>query len=206
MAEATIYIVDDDAAVRDSLALLLRLNGFSSVAFPSARDFLDALDPARGGIALFDIRMPQMSGLELQKELMRRGIEMPIVFITGHGDVTQAVEAMKGGAVDFLEKPFEEERLLESVQSCMRRLEEREARAQQSAGIVSRLETLTPRERQVLRLVSEGLTSKAIADRLGISARTVDIYRANIMDKMHARNAVDLVRMVLLAGESALVE
>lgn len=206
MAEATIYIVDDDAAVRDSLALLLRLNGYSSVAFPSARDFLDALDPARGGIALFDIRMPQMSGLELQKELMRRGIEMPIVFITGHGDVTQAVEAMKGGAVDFLEKPFEEERLLESVQSCMRRLEEREARAQQSAGIVSRLETLTPRERQVLRLVSEGLTSKAIADRLGISARTVDIYRANIMDKMHARNAVDLVRMVLLAGESALVE
>ncbi|MCW5732445.1 MAG: response regulator transcription factor [Alphaproteobacteria bacterium] len=206
MADVTIYIVDDDAAVRDSLALLLRLNGYSSIAFASARDFLDALDPQRGGIALFDIRMPQMSGLELQKELLRRGVEMPIVFITGHGDVTQAVEAMKGGAVDFLEKPFEEERLLESVQSCLRRCEEREARVQQSAGITSRLETLTPRERQVLRLVSEGLTSKAIADRLGISARTVDIYRANIMDKMHARNAVDLVRMVLLAGEAALVE
>lgn len=199
-----VFLVDDDAAVRDSLVLLLGVAGFKVQAFSTALDFLDAYVPGQAGCLVTDIRMPGMDGLELQAELMRRNIDLPVIFITGHGDVSKAVRALKAGAHDFIEKPFEEETLTDSI----RQLFEEEAgrlapkSRRETAGISTRRSLLTPRESQVMDLVVDGHSNKSIAQKLGISARTVEIHRARVMDKMKARNLSDLVRMALnLSGD-----
>lgn len=201
-ADKPVFLVDDDAAVRDSLALLLGVAGFKVQAFGSAVDFLGAFDPGEPGCLVTDIRMPGMDGLELQAELMRRNIELPVIFITGHGDVAKAVQALKAGAYDFIEKPFEEETLTGSIRQAFDSEAGRQAFRQrrEQAGVSTRRQLLTPREAQVMDLVVEGHSNKSIAQKLGISARTVEIHRARVMDKMKARNLSDLVRMALSSG------
>lgn len=201
-SDKAVFLVDDDAAVRDSLVMLLGVAGFKVQAFDSAQGFLDGYVPGQSGCLVTDIRMPGMDGLELQAELMRRNIALPVIFITGHGDVSKAVRALKSGACDFIEKPFEEETLtcsiLDAFESETNRLGAKLRR--EAAGIRTRRQLLTPRESQVMDLVVEGLSNKAIAQKLGISARTVEIHRARVMDKMKARNLSDLVRMALSAS------
>ncbi|MBF0268335.1 MAG: response regulator transcription factor [Alphaproteobacteria bacterium] len=200
--EEPVFLVDDDAAVRDSLALLLGVAGFKVQAYGSAHDFLDAYVPGQGGCLVTDIRMPGMDGLELQAELMRRNIDLPVIFITGHGDVAKAVQALKTGACDFIEKPFEEEVLTSSIRQAFDKEANRLAPRlrREAAGISTRRALLTPREAQVMDLVVDGHSNKSIAQKLGISARTVEIHRARVMDKMKARNLSDLVRMALRAS------
>lgn len=200
-ADKPVFLVDDDAAVRDSLVLLLGVAGFKVQAFGSAIDFLDAFDPDEPGCLVTDIRMPGMDGLELQAELMRRNVDLPVIFITGHGDVAKAVQALKAGAYDFIEKPFEEETLTSSIRQAFDSEAGRQASRQrrEQAGISTRRQLLTPREGQVMDLVVDGHSNKSIAQKLGISARTVEIHRARVMDKMKARNLSDLVRMALSA-------
>lgn len=200
-ADKPVFLVDDDAAVRDSLALLLGVAGFKVQAFGSAGAFLDAYDPEQSGCLVTDIRMPGMDGLELQAELMRRNIDLPVIFITGHGDVAKAVQALKAGACDFIEKPFEEETLTGSIRQAFESEGHRQSSRQrrEQAGISSRRQLLTPRESQVMDLVVDGHSNKSIAQKLGISARTVEIHRARVMDKMKARNLSELVRMALSA-------
>jgi len=199
MARTAVYIVDDDAAVRDSMAQLLGMHGYETRQFADAADYLDAAEKLPRGCVLLDIRMPGMNGMELQEELRRRGRDEPVVFVTGHGDIGLAVRAMKAGASDFLQKPCAEEELVEAVKAALAGKRpppaaEHEERAQAA------LARLTEREREILRYVSQGLTSKAIAQRLGISVRTVDIHRANIMNKTDTRNVVELVRLALAGG------
>jgi FixJ family two-component response regulator len=201
-SDKQVFLVDDDAAVRDSLVLLLGIAGFKVRAFGSAVDFLDNFLPGQPGCLVTDIRMPGMDGLELQGELMRRNIDLPVIFITGHGDVAKAVQALKSGAHDFIEKPFEEEVLTDSIRQAFE--EETSSRGprarRETAGVNARKAMLTPREAQVMDLVVEGHSNKSIAQKLGISARTVEIHRARVMDKMKARNLSDLVRMALSAS------
>ncbi len=202
--EPRIFIVDDDEAIRDSLQLLLRASGFGNVvAYASARDFLAQAEPAPGECLLLDVRMPEMDGLELQQELNRRGIKLPVIIMTGHGDVPIAVRAMKAGAADFIEKPFSDELLLD----CVRRARVHAAETLRERGEAEetkrRLETLTPREREVLQGMVAGRPNKLIAYDLGISPRTVEIHRARVMEKMQARSLSALVRMALAAGIDA---
>lgn len=198
-----IYIVDDDPAIRDSLLLLLQSAGFANVvAYASAREFLARAVPTVGECLLLDVRMPDMDGLELQQELNRRGIRLPVIVMTGHGDVPIAVRAMKAGASDFIEKPFSDDLLLD----CVRRARQHAAEASREDAAAEetrrRLETLTPRERQVLEGMVTGQPNKLIAFDLGISPRTVEIHRARVMEKMQARSLSALVRMALAAGVS----
>ena len=202
--EPRVFVVDDDEAIRDSLLILLQAAGFADiVAYASARDFLAHAAPAAGACLLLDVRMPDMDGLELQQELNRRGVKLPVIVMTGHGDVPIAVRAMKAGASDFIEKPFSDELLLE----CVRRARDRAAEAGRESAeigeIKRRLENLTPRERQVLHGMVAGKPNKAIAFDLSISPRTVEIHRARVMEKMQARSLSALVRMALAAGETA---
>lgn len=195
----TVFVVDDDEAVRRSLSLLLRSVGLHPECFASAVQFLDSYDAARRGCLLLDVRMPGMSGLELQEQLAERGSTLPIIFLTGHADVPLAVRAMQAGAFDFLEKPFHDQELLDRTHSAL----EHEAHNRREVGrrhlVVERLASLTPREEEVLRLVVDGLPNKIVADRLSISERTVEIHRARVMDKMQADSLAHLVRMWLLA-------
>ncbi len=200
MARTAVYIVDDDAAVRDSMAQLLGMHGYETRQFADAADYLDEAEKLPKGCLLLDIRMPGMSGMELQEELKKRGRDEPIVFVTGHGDISLAVKAMKAGATDFLQKPCDEHELVGAVRHAL--TGKRDARLaggidEKAAAAVARL---TDREREILSHVSKGLTSKAIAQRLGISVRTVDIHRANIMNKTGTRNVVELVRLALAGG------
>jgi FixJ family two-component response regulator len=192
----TVFIIDDDSRMRVALRALLKSVGIESEPFASAQEFLDFYQPARQGCALLDIRMPGMDGLELQKELGRRSLTLPIVFITGHADVPIAVEAMRRGAFDFLEKPFRDQALIDSVRGAMARAREAHANQRQAESVGLRIATLTPRERQVLELLSSGMANKTMATDLGLSRRTVEIHRANLMRKMGAQNVADLVRMV----------
>jgi RNA polymerase sigma factor (sigma-70 family) len=196
-AEDTIFIIDDDEAMRDSLALLAEAEGFPSRTFASAVDFLSALNPAAEGCVLADVRMPEMSGLELLQQLRAKGVPIPIILITGHGDVPMAVAALKSGAADFFEKPFDDAQLIASLRLALDRDASRRRSEQSIAELRERKSHLTQREREVMDLVVEGLPNKAVADRLGISPRTVEVYRAKVMDKMRARNLSDLVRMAL---------
>jgi len=191
-----VYIVDDDEAVRRGLSALLRAKGFPVESFASADAFLADVPAQPGGCALVDIRLPRMSGLELQREMKRRGIGLPVIIITGHGDVPVAVAALKAGAVDFLEKPFDSDAILGAIDEALKRSAV-PAGAIDRETVASRVETLTPREREVMDLVVEGQPNKAIAHRLKIALRTVEIHRARVMEKTGARNLSELVRMAI---------
>ena len=198
---ATVFVVDDDDGVRSALALLLKSMSQPAVTYASAAEFLAGYDPDRPGCALLDVRMPGMSGLELQDELNRRGVVLPVIFITGHGDVPMAVEAMQRGAFDFLQKPFRDDDLAERIRRALAHDRELRAAIGEKSQIRLRLERLTPRERQVLELVAAGKPNKVMAAELGVSQRTVEIHRAHVMKKMGASSLAQLVRMRLIAGE-----
>ncbi len=200
MARTAIYIVDDDAAVRDSMAQLLGMHGYETRQFANAGGYLDEAEKLPKGCVLLDIRMPGMNGMEMQQELKRRGRDEPIVFITGHGDIGLAVKAMKAGATDFLQKPCDEDELIGAVRHALTGKREVRPAGDIDEKAAAALARLTDREREILSYVSKGLTSKAIAQRLGISVRTVDIHRANIMNKTGTRNVVELVRLALAGG------
>lgn len=194
--EPTVFVVDDDAAVRRFLGGLIESVELRVEAYASAQDFLEAYEPGSPGCLVLDVRMPGMSGLELQRELADRAIDLPVIILTGHGNVQVAVHAMKAGAVDFVEKPFDNELLLDRIQKAVagsvRAASERFRRNE----IAIRLQRLTPRECQVLDLVVSGETNKGVARHLDISERTVEIHRANVMRKMCAKSLADLVRLV----------
>jgi len=192
---ATIHIVDDDPAVRDSLATLLSRHGFATRSFASGKGFLEAGAPAAQGCIIIDLKMPGMSGLVLLHEMRARKIELPAVFVTGHGDIAAAVEAMKAGAVDFLEKPFSSTAILEAIESALGR----SGAASDPAAVQEGLKSLTARERDVLEHLTTGMSSREIGERLGISARTVDVHRGNLLAKLGARNTADLIRIVVSA-------
>ena len=195
-ARPTIFVVDDDAAVRDALKLLLRSVGHAVETFGSAQEFLDACED-RAGCLVLDIRMPGMSGLELQQKLNEKHSILPIIFITGHGDVPMAVEAMQAGAVDFIQKPFRDQDLIDRINQALEKDLSNRAALGERNDIRRRLETLTPREREVLDLVVHGKANKVIAGDLKLSQRTVEIHRARVMEKMQASSLAHLVRMVL---------
>ncbi|MCC7414366.1 MAG: response regulator transcription factor [Gammaproteobacteria bacterium] len=196
-----VYVVDDDEAVRASVSLLLRSVGLEVYSYPSARALLDDALPAACACLVLDVRMPGMSGLELQRELAARRLDLPIVFITGHGDVPMAVAAMKAGAVDFLQKPFNDQDLIERVQQALLGAERTAAAAAEIDDVRTRMARLTPREHQVLARVVDGQANKTIAAALSLSERTVEIHRARAMEKMEARSLAELVRVTLLARE-----
>ncbi|HQX07120.1 MAG TPA: response regulator transcription factor [Zoogloea sp.] len=195
--EQIIYLVDDDEALRDSLAWLLESQGFKVAAFASAEDFLKAWRPEFNGCLLLDVRMPGMSGLELHERLRAQYSTLPIIFITGHGDVPMAVAALKKGAVDFIEKPFNDTELLRLVSQCLVTEQEHRARRRQDAEVSRRLDQLTQREREVLDLIIAGKLNKQIADVLGISIKTVEVHRARVMEKMAAQSLAELVQNVM---------
>lgn len=197
-----IHVIDDDADVRQSLAFLLSTAGLAVRVYESAVAFLKALPQAQDGCIVTDVRMPEMDGLELQRKLNAVKNTMPVIVITGHGDVALAVEAMKAGAVDFIEKPFDDERLIGTIKSALARHEEDLERGSKAAEIRGRIALLSERERQVLDGLVAGKANKIIAYDLGISARTVEIYRANVMTKMQADSLSSLVRMVLVDSAS----
>jgi FixJ family two-component response regulator len=198
----TIHIVDDDEAVRSALRLLIRSVGLQAQAHASAHDFLASHDRRQPGCLVLDVRMPGMSGLELQQELNQRGATIPVVFITGHGDVPMAVAAMQQGAFDFLQKPFRDQDLLDCVQRALARDAESRAGMAAHAEVRARLANLTPRETEVMQLVTRGKANKVIGADLGVSQRTVEIHRAHVMEKMGANSLAELVRMVLDAGDA----
>jgi FixJ family two-component response regulator len=194
-SDAIVYVVDDDDAILDSLTLLLRSVGLESSAFSTAGDFLKGFDARRHSCLLADIRMPGMSGLELQSELNRRGIRIPTIFITGHGDVPNAVRAMQAGALDFIQKPFRDEELLKRINDALEIDLQRLSERRETLEVRRKLETLTPRETEVMRKVVDGCANKVIALDLGVSQRTVELHRARVMHKMGVRSLADLVRM-----------
>lgn len=193
-----VHVIDDDIAVRQSLAFLLSTAGLAVRVHESAVAFLSILPSAQGGCVVTDIRMPDMDGLELQRRLRANKIELPVIVITGHGDVALAVEAMKAGAVDFIEKPFDDEVLLAAIRSALARHDDQQQRKSRIVEVRGRLKLLSDREREVLEGLVAGKPNKIIAYDLGISARTVEVYRANVMTKMQADSLPELVRMVLL--------
>lgn len=195
--EKLVYLVDDDEAVRDSLRWLLEGNGFGVQTYASAEAFLQAYDPEPYACLVLDVRMNGMSGIELHDELLRRGQDLPLIFMTGHGDVPMAVARMKLGAVDFLEKPFDDQQLCRTVAQALENAAQRRSEFSQREHNQSLLERLTPRERQVLDLIAAGRLNKQIADDLSISIKTVEAHRANIMDKFEVRTMADLMRKFL---------
>ncbi len=198
MAEPVVHVIDDDEAMRQSLAFLLDTAGLTARTYDSAPRFLDGLARAEAGVVVTDIRMPEMTGLDLVRRLKAAGAPHPVIVITGHGDVPLAVEAMKAGVVDFLEKPFEEDALLAAIQSALAASPEAQDEDPERDRIRSVLDSLSPREHEVLEGVVEGKLNKVIAYELGISPRTVEVYRANVMSKTGARGLSELIRMVLL--------
>jgi len=200
---ATVCVVDDDEAVRGSLKMLLKTLGLPTLAYASAQEFLAAFDPQRPGCLVLDIRMPGMSGLELQQELNARGALVPIIFITGHGDVPMAVEAMQHGALDFLQKPFRDQDLVDRIHKALAKDRAGRELLGNRERLLARVATLTPREQDVLKLVIQGKANKVIAADLQLSQRTVEIHRARVMEKMDANSLAHLVQMALEAGLSA---
>ena len=196
-----VYIVDDDEAVRNSLRLLLKSVGLVPAPLTSAREFLEKYDPAQPGCVVLDVRMPEMSGLELQELLNTEGAIIPVVFITGHGDVPMAVEAMQAGAFDFLQKPFRDQDLIDRIQRALEKDRANRAALNERNLIREHLESLTPREREILTLVTSGKPNKIMAADLGLSQRTIEIHRARVMEKMGASSLAQLVRMVMDLNE-----
>ena len=197
MADEIVFVVDDDADARESLCALLESAGVASEAHESARAFLGAYQPGRPGCLIADIRMPDMDGLELQEELNRRNAGLPVIVVTGHADVPLAVRAMKAGAVDLIEKPYDDELLLASVRRALAKAHGAREHAAAIEAAKTRIASLSARERQVLELLVAGQPNKIIAFELDISPRTVEIHRAHVMEKMEAHSLAHLVRMVL---------
>ena len=195
-----VHVVDDDEAMRDSMAFLLRAENFQVQTYADAADFLTALPQIKVGCVVTDVRMPGMSGIELLQRLRELKVSLPVIVVSGHGDVPLAVEAMKTGALDFIEKPFDDDVFLRAVRTALGAQAVDSQRQAQKATINSRLESLSNREREVLEGLVAGHPNKTIAYDLGISPRTVEIYRANVMEKMQARSLSDLVRMALVGG------
>lgn len=191
MPHETVYIVDDDVSVRDALSLLLSLRGHASATFASAEDFLAAAQPDWRGCAVIDLRMPGMGGLELQAQMRSRGLQLPVIVITAHGDVAAARQAFLARAVDFIEKPFDGEQLLQAVETAL-------ATARDPASVPPRPgeARLSPREREVMDLMVAGLSNRRIAETLGISHRTVEVHKARVLERVGVRNVVELVRRV----------
>jgi two-component system, LuxR family, response regulator FixJ len=195
-----VHVVDDDEAMRDSMAFLLRAENFQVQTYADATDFLEALPQIKAGCVVTDVRMPGMSGIELLQRLRELKVSLPVIVVSGHGDVPLAVEAMKTGALDFIEKPFDDDVFLRAVRMALSTHAVDSQREAQKATINSRLESLSNREREVLEGLVAGHPNKTIAYDLGISPRTVEIYRANVMEKMQARSLSELVRMALVGG------
>jgi two-component system, LuxR family, response regulator FixJ len=199
-SKGLVYVVDDDEAVRDSLDLLLSAAGFETIVFESAEAFLAGPHPATPACLLSDIRMPGMSGLDLLEAVKREGFRCPVLLITGHGDVPLAVEAMKRGAKDFIEKPFDDVRLIAAIQGALTASDRRDDTPPVDPEIAARLESLSRRERQVMEGLVSGGSNKAIARDYGISPRTVEVYRAHVMTKMRAASLPELVQLAIRAG------
>jgi two-component system response regulator FixJ len=197
-----VHIVDDDASVRDSLTVLLESAGFTARAYDSAVAFLQAASDRTAGCVLTDVQMPELNGLELQRRMSEQGIRLPVIVMTGHGDVPIAVEAMKAGAAEFLEKPFDDEQLLTAVTSAIEVSQRARDEAVAVADTMRRLATLTPREHEVLDRLVAGQPNKSIAYDLGSSPRTVEVHRARVMEKMGARSLPELVRMTIAAEQA----
>lgn len=200
MDEVAVHLIDDDDAVRDSLSFVLEMNDLKARTYASAVEFLEVADSLKHGCVVTDVRMPEISGIELVRKLKERRIELPIIMITGHGDVPLAVEAMRAGVIDFVEKPFENEVLLKSIQTALDIQAERLGRDEERHRFEQMLSGLSPRETDVLRGVLAGKMNKIIAHELGISPRTVEVYRANVMNKTQANSLSELVRIAMLAG------
>jgi len=192
-----IFVVDDDDAVRRATEMLIRSMGLRVESFASAAEFLEDFDPQQPGCVILDIRMPGMSGLELQEHLNALGASIPVIFVTGHGDVPMAVKAMKEGAVDFIQKPFRDQELIDRVHAAVDHDAQHRESARLKQGIQERIDLLTSREMEVMQLVVEGRANKEIAFDLGLSPRTVEIHRARVMSKMDADSLPDLVRQFL---------
>lgn len=192
----TVFIVDDDASVRDALSLLLSLHGYATAMFARAEDFLGALAADWHGVVLADIRMPGMSGLEMQQRLLTHPAKLPVIIITGHGDIDAARQAFKADAVDFLEKPFDDALLLQAIDKALGRT----ADTQTARGTRPQVFTLSAREREVMALVVDGLGNRAVGERLGISPRTVEVHKSRIMAKLGARNLAELMRLAGAKG------
>ena len=201
---ALIHVVDDDAMLRRSIVFLLDSMGWEAQAHASAEEFLAEWAPGRPGCLVLDIRMPTMSGLELQQALIQRGCDLPIIFITGHGEVSLAVQAMKSGACDFIEKPFRDQVLLDAVAQAVRRSQEQTCAALRRAEAGHILDGLSPREREVARLLARGLPNKLVARALDISEKTVHVHRQHVMDKAGVKSAAELARLMLEIDPRAL--
>ena len=199
-ADRTVFVVDDDAAALDSLVLLLRSDGLYPSVYSSAREFLDNLPPSARGCVISDVRMPGMDGVDLVRAVKQAGSKLPVILITGHADVSAAVQAMEAGAMDFVQKPFESELILRLVRAALEENDEANDADARRNRLLRRVESLTARERQVLDLIMQGASNKLIAASLTISPRTVEIYRANVMSKMRADSLSELIRMTLASG------
>src|SRR6202012_3207858 len=199
-ADRTVFVVDDDAAALDSLVMLLRSDRLNPSGFSSAQEFLEQLSPDARGCIISDVRMPGMDGVELIRQLKARHCLMPVILITGHADVTVAVQAMKAGAAEFVQKPYESEVLIAHVRAALEENDEAVDASSRRLRVLRRIESLTARERQVLDLIMEGASNKAIASGLTISPRPGEIYRANVMSKMRAESLSELIRMTLTSG------
>jgi two-component system response regulator FixJ len=193
----TVFIVDDDSGIRSSIRVLMKSVGLPAMPYPSAKEFLDAYHPHQPGCLVLDIRMPGMSGLELQEALNERGAVIPVIFITGHGDVPMAVEAMRHGAFEFLQKPFRDQDLIDRIQKALARDQETRVSLREHGKTRARIASLTPREREVLELLTSGKANKMMAQDMGLSQRTIEIHRAHVMEKMGAKSVAQLVRMVM---------
>jgi two-component system response regulator FixJ len=199
----TVYIVDDDDGMRRALGVLMTTVGYQPAAFAAPREFLAKYDPSQPGCLVLDVRMPEMSGLEVQQHLNRNGSMLPVILVSGHGDIPMAVQAMKDGAFDFLQKPFRDQELLERIKGALQRDSENRQMVERHSELRERATSLTPREREVMGFVVDGRANKVIAIDLGLSERTVEIHRANVMDKMRATSVAHLVKMHLLLGGDA---
>jgi two-component system response regulator FixJ len=198
-----IYIVDDDDGMRRALTVLITTIGYQAVAFAKPTEFLAKYDPSQPGCLVLDVRMPEMSGLEVQQQLNKAGSMLPVILVSGHGDIPMAVQAMKDGAFDFLQKPFRDQELIDRINGALKLDAQNRESVDRLADLTAREQSLTPREREVLVLVVDGKANKVIAIDLGLSERTVEIHRANVMEKMGARSVAHLVKMHLMLGGEA---
>ncbi len=198
--DPTVFVVDDDPAIRKALSWLVESVGLNVETYASAPEFIEKFDPSRAGCLVLDVRMPGVSGLELQAEIAAKNKDLPVIMITGHGDVSMAVGAMKAGVYDFIEKPFNDQRLLDRIQQAIGQNSEARQREAKLAEIRQKMGNLTPREREVLRMLISGLRNREIAEELGVSQKTVEVHRANVMSKLEADRLANLVHHAMLVG------